>query len=221
MFYGNNYGEILAYWYFRLNGFFVLSNYVVHGLTELSPNCSTDIDLLAVRFPYVKEEIGGLEADWDAQFLGSIQISKKNDCINPLDKIIACIVEIKTGNQLSRDNIDKSFKKERLLYALNRFGIFSQEENKSILVDLERDQSTYYNNVLFCKILISNKEKIGSWLWLSLQHVNEFLKQRFKRHACNKNRDRMFFTEPLIQYLASGMMNPGECSDLNGVHCID
>ena len=43
-----NYGEEISYWYFRLNGFFPLVNFVVHRTEET--RYSTDIDLLAVRF---------------------------------------------------------------------------------------------------------------------------------------------------------------------------
>jgi hypothetical protein len=37
--------EKLAYWYFRLNGFLTIENFVVH------PNACTELDLIAARFP--------------------------------------------------------------------------------------------------------------------------------------------------------------------------
>ncbi len=51
-----NYGEELAYWYLRLNGFFVLDNFVYHRTKH---NRDGDADLLAIRLPNVKEPIGG------------------------------------------------------------------------------------------------------------------------------------------------------------------
>ena len=44
-----NYGETLAYWYLRLNGFFLLRNFVLHPLHESEANdrYTADSDLLA------------------------------------------------------------------------------------------------------------------------------------------------------------------------------
>jgi hypothetical protein len=65
-----NYGETLAYWYLRLNGFFPLRNFVLHPLngSEANDRYTADSDLLAIRFPYVYEEIGGQPEDWDSRF---------------------------------------------------------------------------------------------------------------------------------------------------------
>jgi hypothetical protein len=45
-----NFSEQLAYWYLRLNGFFPLTNFVLHhhGTGERH---SSDADIVAVRFP--------------------------------------------------------------------------------------------------------------------------------------------------------------------------
>ena len=45
--------EDLAYWYFRLNGFLTIRNFVVHP--ESGCNQRTDADILGVRFPYRSE----------------------------------------------------------------------------------------------------------------------------------------------------------------------
>jgi len=45
--------EKLAYWYFRLNGFLTIENFVVHP--DRGTQQCTDIDLLAVRFPHRAE----------------------------------------------------------------------------------------------------------------------------------------------------------------------
>lgn len=47
--------ERVAYWYFRLNGFFQMENVVVHPARCGSQR--TDADLLAVRFPYRAERL--------------------------------------------------------------------------------------------------------------------------------------------------------------------
>jgi len=45
--------EELAYWYFRLNGFLNIPNFVIHPDTGSEQR--TDVDLLGVRFPYRSE----------------------------------------------------------------------------------------------------------------------------------------------------------------------
>lgn len=47
--------EKVAYWYFRLNGFFQIENFVVHPTRRGSQR--TDADLLAVRFPFRAERM--------------------------------------------------------------------------------------------------------------------------------------------------------------------
>ncbi len=45
--------EKVAYWYFRLNGFFQIENFYVHP--SIRGGARTDADLLAIRFPYRAE----------------------------------------------------------------------------------------------------------------------------------------------------------------------
>jgi hypothetical protein len=50
-----NYSETLSYWYLRLNGFFLLRNFVLHPpyINGRDYEQVADSDLLAIRFPYV------------------------------------------------------------------------------------------------------------------------------------------------------------------------
>ena len=85
-----NYGEELAYWYFRLNGFFPISDYVLHkweNIDDEQLKYSSDIDILAIRHPYVYEEIGGQKNDWDKELVDKIDI---------LNKTVGVICEVKT-----------------------------------------------------------------------------------------------------------------------------
>lgn len=47
--------EELAYWYFRLNGCLTTVNFLIHPETQR--DSSTDVDVLAVRFPYRAENL--------------------------------------------------------------------------------------------------------------------------------------------------------------------
>lgn len=53
--------EKVAYWYFRLNGYLSIENFVVHP--ERRGGQRTDADLLAVRFPYRAERLFDDPAD--------------------------------------------------------------------------------------------------------------------------------------------------------------
>lgn len=59
-----NYGETVAYWYLRLNGFFPLTRFVLHRNEETIAH-SADCDLLAIRMPHTYEVVGGNKIDWD------------------------------------------------------------------------------------------------------------------------------------------------------------
>ena len=47
--------EDLAYWYFRMNGFLTIKNFVVHP--DFGRDQETDIDLVAVRLPFRAENL--------------------------------------------------------------------------------------------------------------------------------------------------------------------
>ena len=58
--------EHLAYWYFRLNGFFTITNFVMHPDNRGSQR--TDADVAGIRFPYRAEFPSGPGGD-DPEFL--------------------------------------------------------------------------------------------------------------------------------------------------------
>jgi len=75
--------ERLAYWYFRLNGFMTVENFLIHP--EFGSNIRTDADLLATRFKHRTENVDRPMAD-DSRIV---------ECDTFANIIIA---EIKTGN---------------------------------------------------------------------------------------------------------------------------
>ncbi len=74
--------ERLAYWYFRLNGFFTIENFIVHS--DTGPNQRTDADVLAVRFAYRAENL-------QRPMLDDPKVSSCPTLVN------AIIAEVKTG----------------------------------------------------------------------------------------------------------------------------
>ena len=79
--------EKVAYWYFRLNGFLQIENFVIHP--EGSGSQRTDADLLAVRFPYRAERLFDDPDDVMADDVQQLALSA-----NLIDVVIA---EVKTN----------------------------------------------------------------------------------------------------------------------------
>ncbi|MEZ0282941.1 hypothetical protein [Methyloceanibacter sp.] len=79
--------EKIAYWYFRLNGFFQIENFVVHP--ERRGGQRTDADLLAVRFPHRAERLFDDPNDIMADDEQRLALSR-----NCIDVVIA---EVKTN----------------------------------------------------------------------------------------------------------------------------
>jgi len=125
-----NFGESLAYWYFRLNGFIPMPNFVLHEVNgvDMRRKYNADADLLAVRFPHVFEEIGGRPGDWDNEQFAEWGLD--------LDREMICLIcEVKTG-EFNSASVNKAFNKARLLYAVRRFGILKEEPCRSVRDDL-------------------------------------------------------------------------------------
>jgi len=203
-----NFGETLAYWYLRLNGFFPLSNFVLHRDEETIEH-SADADLLAVRFPFVYEAVGGQPDDWDNdRFMGWGL---------PLDgAIVGFIVEVKTGknNQEYRENIRRSFSRDRLSYGVHRLGFWQRIEVNAIVDKLLL--SPIYSDpelgVSIGKLLIAVRfpedRQIPPCLKLRLEEAEEFIVARVDKYITQKQADRLRFPSDLMQYLIWNRRNP-------------
>lgn len=187
-----NYGEEIAYWYFRINGFFPLINFVVHRTKEIKH--STDIDLLAIRFPNVYETIGGQQDDWDSKLLNHFDN----------DAILGVLCEVKTGNY----DVNSLFKFETVRYALPRFGFKpTLEEHANKLKNSKMVTFSYKNQKYqIAKILVSNNGNRGEVYFMHFQlfALEEFITDRIKRYKDKKWQDRMFFPS---NYLAAKIDN--------------
>lgn len=98
--------EKVAYWYFRLNGFFQIENFVVHPARRGGQR--TDADLLAVRFPYRAERLFDDPNDIMADDVQRLALSP--------DMLDIVIVEVKTNQPCTlngpwtrqdRQNVDR------------------------------------------------------------------------------------------------------------------
>ncbi|MCW4655797.1 hypothetical protein OOG41_08665 [Bacillus sp. AS_5] len=181
-----NYGEELAYWYLRLNGFFVLDNFVYH---QTQHNRTGDADLLAIRLPHVKEVIGGRTDDWDEELFSYLDEYE----------IAGVLCEVKTG---PRANPSSAFKKHKLRYALNRIG-FSNPDIEEMLSKHENYCVLESNRNKFLKLVVSEYEikSTRACLTLSLEYIEDFIYNRIEIYRSQKYNARHFFPSSLLQYM--------------------
>jgi hypothetical protein len=68
-------------------------------------------------------------------------------------------------------------------------------------------------NIVILKLLVdtkkyrkqaeaNKKKKKGAWLQITLDEIDDFIKDRFNEYKKHKSGARMYFHDPLIQYLA-------------------
>lgn len=187
----NNYGEELGYWYLRLNGFFPISDFVVHRdrvRNEDGFGSDRDCDLLGVRPRYVYESVGGQHYDWDESLTNAFDFG--------LDLGVIC--EVKTG----AFNAANIFSQHAITTAIPRLGLAPERRWNQISETLTTDKSWENGGYQIKKILISHREVEGPWLHISLRHVVSFIMTRFASYRQEKFSARMFFSSSLIQFLA-------------------
>jgi len=183
-----NFGEEITYWYLRLNGFFPIRNFVIHRTAETE--YPSDIDILAIRPPYVYEKVGGQSGDWD-----------ENLAFLDFTKVIGLIVEVKTG-ELEED---KLFRPRYVEYAVGRLGLVEQTNDiEEIAAELEnvavlKDKGDYQIG----KLLITEYEpkKEGNYYCMFLEKLTEFLQWRIRKYPKEKYGDKLFFPSDYLQNL--------------------
>lgn len=193
-----NYGEVLTYWYLRLNGFFPITNFVLHDVHQReNRKYSGDCDILAVRFPFVSEKIRGKYLDWDQDFFRDLGLTS--------DRAIGLIVQVKTG-QFDQMDLLKSFSKETLAYAIKRIGLVAESEVPSLVAELNDCAKLSKDDFLLAKLAVIgrplNDGNERPYIIKDIHEIDEFIRDRIKEHESTKRADRMFFSDPLMQYLA-------------------
>ncbi|MFW6016094.1 MAG: hypothetical protein ACOCRK_06620 [bacterium] len=186
-----NYGEELTYWYLRLNGFFLIQNFVVHRTDELE--YSSDIDLLAIRFPHVYEEVGGRPEDWHDYLLRTLDFNK----------VTGIICEVKTGDYEE----EKLFKSKYINYSLRRFGFKSDIYRYTNSV--KNNNITQLDEYQIVKLFVSNNEPQSTEdkIFISLQKIREFIETRLEKYNTEKWQDRIFFHSNYLQSVIDRVHN--------------
>jgi len=179
-----NFGEELVYWYLRLNGFFLINNFVLHHNNE---GRTSDSDLLAVRLPHVYEETGGRQEDWDPLLLSHFDSGK----------IMGIICEVKSGLRFDTNKIFQDFNVKK---SVQRIGFTSNELDYQ---EIYHNSMVSFGDYQIAKLLVTRKihNPKNDCLHIKMVHIRNFLRKRMHKYMDRKLGDRMFFSSSLLQYL--------------------
>jgi len=181
-----NYGEELGYWYLRLNGFFPIQNFVVHRSEGREHR--SDVDVLAIRMPYVFEDVGGQEGDWDHYLVKRLKF----------DRPVGLICEVKTGEF----DENRLFPKSNLSAAVGRLGLVPKDAIDRVVEDLFTATYCDAQSGIIAKLLIAPNGSDGDRFFRRpVVEIENFILERARRYAGEKYSSRMFFPSPMFQLL--------------------
>ena len=188
-----NYAEEIAYWYYRLNHFFILQNFVMHQVEERGhKRVSAETDILAIKPPYATESIPTdphYELKPDRHLVALLGFSPER-----FDEFaIYVMAEVTSGGSKQRSKFDFS----RVEYNLKRFGL-----NKILDAShLEGTPIKRIDNTVVCKIFMdidgTKLEKGENFFKVPLKHADGFVDERMSKEF--KGRDWCLFNSNYIQ----------------------
>lgn len=184
-----NFGERIAYWYLRLNGFLLVEDFVLH---RQAGRRTSDVDLLGVRLRHSAESIDNTPL----QLHSAIQqfVGEEAD-----PKHVALVVQVKTGAAASAG---RAFDAERLRHSLRFVGAVPEAALEGVVQELGKNATSSQDGWLFAKLLIAEEPRDTSAVGVSLKDAFGFIEDRLKRHVGPKTADRLFFPDELMQFLA-------------------
>lgn len=185
-----NFGEELAYWYFRLNGFFLIDDFVLHK-ADLDGNNNADSDLVGIRNPHTYERIGLDDVNDNCPVL--------NEIIPDLrENQVAIICEVKAGTVSPTIRLGD---RDRIRYVLRRIGTIPLEGIDDVAEELSNKRSGTYDGMSIHKIVISNhKIDEPGFAHIPLAAVDDFIWTKFTKYYTDKIPAWTYFPSSLMQY---------------------
>jgi hypothetical protein len=193
-----NFAEELVYWYFRLQGFFPLRNWVVHRDDEVRH--AADADLLALRLPGAYEVVGGLQTVAERERFKQWGVDLHRDTVGFL-------VEVKAGHLPGRvrEGVEIAFSPPRVRAAVRRLGLWSQRDADGVAAALVELPLYRDGNTVAAKLLVSRnrprREPVFPYLHLRLSDAAAFVKATMAQNMDAKAEARHFFPSDLLQYI--------------------
>ena len=186
-----NFGEELAYWYLRLNGFFLIDDFVLHS-ADLESSQSADADVIGIRNPFTVEMIG-MHEDEDI----CLNLLRLEPAIKT--KTVVVISEIKTSPQRQPILLERE---DRLKYIVKRTGLFESKVIDEVSNHLF--ENNFYSNekITILKIIFSqfNYEN-DRFHCLQLSYIDQYIKEKFLKYLNSKDNTKHLFPSTLMQYL--------------------
>ena len=184
-----NFGERVAYWYLRLQGFLPVQDFVLHG--DGSIDRTADADLVAVRLTHSKEEINGESLKPDSALEKQLAATGRN---------VALIVQVKTGGETGAG---RAFESGRLEYAIRFLGFAPPGQVGELARGLADKPSVEFAfDWKIAKLFVADNPQCADALNVSLQDALGFIRDRLASYRDTKSRDRIFFPDELMQFLA-------------------
>lgn len=160
--------EHLGLWYLRLNGYFTMPNFVVHGSRG---SARTDVDVLGVRFPYSREYPDDVELPL---------ASGKMDIVLAESKESRC----RLNSSWRSDGND-----ENLAYIIKRVGAFETDTSCSIVAKELCEKQRFENATCVVRILCFGSEKndeLGQAIQVLWPDIIGFIRKRFRKFRRTK-----------------------------------
>jgi hypothetical protein len=171
--------EKVAYWYFRLNGFFQLESFVIHPAQRGAQE--TDADLLAVRFPFRAERLIDNPKD--------VMPDDNRWLTSPADKIDVAIVEVKTNQPCTLNGPWKKRDRQNVHRVLAAIGCIPHLEIEPAAAKLY-DGEVYQNDSTRIRLVAigrdRNQEIPPGVMQLIWSEILEFIVDRFHRYQRQK-----------------------------------
>ena len=176
--------EKLAYWYFRLNGFLTIKNFVVHP--NSGSQQETEIDIIAARFPYRTELPENEHPMQDDEYL----ILKPN-------KIRIVLAEVKAR----RCRVNPAWinpDKENMPQIISALGPFKGETVMPVSDEIYKHGYYEDNNFLLSLCCLGQEENLNihdqfpKVLQLTWNHVLSFIYDRFNKYEIYKRQHQQW-----------------------------
>ncbi len=169
--------EIVAAWYFRFNGYFPLTGFVLQdaGAEKQPGQQLTDADVLAIRLPYAEEIIKGKHRDKHVLTDGALDL-----CDGVTDFIIAEVTSLSCKLNWLQPNAVVN--PEFLAYMLRRFGHWRAEQVESIADTLSHEHRYKRNRVRVRLISVGMRTSDslpGSIIQITLHDILRYLQRHF------------------------------------------
>jgi hypothetical protein len=186
-----NFGEELAYWYLRLNGFFLIDNFVLHS-ADLASNQSADADVIGIRNQHTVEKVGMFDVDDISPALLDFEP-------NIREKTVVVISEVKTSPQKQELLLQRE---DRLKYIVRRTGLFEAKIVDEVSNHLTKTNSYQNDEITILKIIFSKfRYRDERFYYLPLGYIDEQIIEKFRKYYDDKDATKHLFPSTLMQYL--------------------